>query len=97
MMMKVEIPTQAGNKGVKEGVLSKTVMSFVEQFKPEAAYFTSESGDRLAFFVFDLKDTVSIPSAAEPFFSSLDARVTLLPTMNLEELKAGVERAAKRT
>ena len=35
MMMKVSIPVEAGNRGVTEGILPKTVMGFVEQMKPE--------------------------------------------------------------
>ena len=95
MMMKVSIPVESGNKGVKEGVLPKTVMGFVEQFKPEASYFTTDNGKRTAFFVFDLKDPTMIPSAAEPFFQNLHAAVDWAPVMNLEDMKMGVERAMK--
>jgi hypothetical protein len=95
MMMKVSIPVEAGNRGVKEGNLPKTVMGFVEQHKPEAAYFTAEDGKRTAFFVFDLKDPTMIPSVAEPFFMNLNASIELSPTMNLDEMKVGVEKAAK--
>jgi hypothetical protein len=34
MMMKVSMPVEAGNKGVKEGILPKTVMRFVEEMEP---------------------------------------------------------------
>lgn len=95
MMMKVSIPVEAGNKGVKEGGLPKTVMGFVEQFKPEASYFTAEAGKRTAFFVFDLKDPTMIPTAAEPFFMNLNASIELSPVMNLDDMKAGVEKAMK--
>jgi hypothetical protein len=95
MMMKVTIPVEAGNKGVKEGILPKTVMAFVEQAKPEASYFTAENGKRTAFFVFDLKDPSMIPSIAEPFFMNLNASIELSPAMNLEDMKAGVEKAMK--
>ena len=71
MMMKVSIPVEAGNRGVKEGILPKTVMGFVEQMKPEACYFTPEGGKRTAFFFFDLTDPTMIPTAAEPFFMKL--------------------------
>lgn len=96
MMMKVSIPVEAGNKGVKEGILPKTVMGFVDQFKPEAAHFTAESGNRTAHFVFDLKDPTMIPSIAEPFFMNLNAKIDFMPAMNLEEMKAGVEKSMKR-
>lgn len=96
MMMKVSIPVQSGNKTIKEGVLPKTVMQFVEQYKPEGAWFTAQNGLRTAFFVFDMKNTNDIPSIAEPFFMNLDATIELSPAMNLEEMKSGVERAMKQ-
>ena len=96
MMLKVAIPVEAGNKGVSEGLLPKTVMGFVEAHKPEACYFVAEDGLRTAFFFFDLKDPASIPSAVEPFFMNLHAAVTCTPAMNLEDMKAGVARAMKK-
>jgi hypothetical protein len=96
MMMKVSIPVEAGNKGILEGILPKTVMEFVGQAKPEAAYFVAEKGNRTAIFVFDLKDPSTIPSVAEPFFVNLKAAVEFTPAMNLEDMKAGVERAVKQ-
>jgi hypothetical protein len=95
MMMKVSIPVEQGNRGVKEGELAKTVMSFVDQMKPEAVYFVGENGMRTAYFVFDLKDPASIPSASEPFFMGLNASIALMPAMNLEDMKTGVARAMK--
>ena len=95
MMMKVLIPVEAGNKGVKEGILPKTVMGFVEQMKPEACYFGLEGGIRTAFFFFDLKDPTMIPTAAEPFFMNLNATMEMSPVMNLDDMRAGVEKAMK--
>lgn len=96
MMMKVAIPVEAGNRGVKEGMLPKTVVGFMEQMKPEAAYFTTENGKRTAFFVFDLKDPTMIPSIAEPFFMNLNAAIDCMPVMNFEDMKTGVEKAMKQ-
>src|SRR4051812_29824486 len=95
-MMKVSIPVESGNKGVKEGLLPKTVQEFVDKVKPEACYFGAESGNRTAYLVFDLKDPTMIPSIAEPFFMALNASIDLIPVMNLEDMKAGVEKAMKR-
>ena len=61
VMMKASIPVEAGNKSLKDGSLPKTMMAFVEQMKPEAAYFVAENGKRTAIFFFDLKDPSSIP------------------------------------
>ena len=95
MMMKVSIPVEAGNKGVSEGLLPKTVMAFAEQHKPEACYFNAEGGKRTATFVFDLSDASMIPTIAEPFFMNLNAAIELTPVMNLADMKAGVEKAMK--
>lgn len=96
MMMKVSIPAETGNKAIKDGSLPKTIMAFVEQYKPEGSYFIAQDGLRTGYFFFDLKDTVSIPSVAEPFFMALGANIELVPAMNLEDMKAGVERAMRR-
>jgi hypothetical protein len=97
MMMKVSIPVEAGNRGIEEGILPKTVMEFVEKMKPEACYFTPEGGKRTAFFFFDLADPTMLPSAVEPFFMNLNAGIKLSPAMNLDDMKAGVAKAMKRT
>ena len=96
MMMKVSFPVEAGNKGVKEGLLPKTVTEFVEQMKPEACYFGPEGGKRTAFFFFDLKDPTMIPTVAEAFFMNLNAAIEMSPVMNLDEMRVGVEKAMKR-
>ena len=94
-MMKVHVPTIAGNKSIKGGTLPKVMMQFIEQYRPEGAWFTAEKGERTAFFVFDLKNANDIPSICEPFFMHLDARIELAPAMNVEDMKTGVERAMK--
>ena len=96
VMMKVSIPVEAGNKGVKDGSLPKTVVEFVERVKPEACYFGPQNGKRTAFFFFDLTDPTLIPLSAEPFFTNLNADIELTPVMNLDDMKAGVEKARTR-
>jgi hypothetical protein len=93
MMLKVSMPVEAGNRGVKEGILPKTVMRFVEQMNPEASYFFPEGGLRTALFFFDLENPEMIPTVVEPFFTHLNASITLTPAMNLEDMKAGVQKA----
>ena len=95
MMMKVSIPVEAGNKSIADGTLPKTVMGFMEKFKPEAAYFVAEGGRRTGIFFFDLADPTDIPSAAEQFFANLNASIELTPAMNAADMKVGVEKAMK--
>lgn len=95
MFMKVSMPVEAGNKGIKEGTLPQTMMRFVEQMKPEGSYFIAENGQRTGMFFFDLEDPTLIPTIAEPFFMNLNASITLTPAMDLEDMKAGVAKAMK--
>jgi hypothetical protein len=92
-MLKVVFPASAGNKVIKDGSLPKLVEAFVKKFKPEAAYFFPSNGKRTMLFVFEMPDATHIPSVAEPFFSGLEADLSLTPVMNLEDLKAGLKKA----
>jgi hypothetical protein len=94
-MLKVRFPVEASNKAVKDGTLEKTFGKMLEQLKPEAAYFFPDGGQRSALFVFDLKEPSDIVLAAEPFFSAMEAEVSLVPVMNGDDLKAGLAKLKK--
>lgn len=93
MLMKVQIPTGAGNDAIRDGSLPQIVGKALEALKAEAAYFTSEEGMRTALIFFDMTDSSEIPPAAEPFFMAMDARITFAPVMNADEMRAGVGKA----
>jgi hypothetical protein len=93
MLMKVQIPTEAGNDAIKAGSLPEIVGKALEAMKAEAAYFTSEDGMRTALIFFDMVDSSDIPPAAEPFFMGLRAKITFAPVMNADEMRAGVGKA----
>jgi hypothetical protein len=93
MMMKVQMPTGPGNDAIKDGSLPQIMASSLEALHAEAAYFTADDGMRTALIFFEMNDSSDIPPAAEPMFMGLDARITLSPVMNAEEMQAGVEKA----
>jgi hypothetical protein len=92
-LMKVQIPTGAGNKAIKDGSLPQIMGRALEALNAEAAYFTAEEGMRTALIIFDMTDSSEIPPAAEPFFMGFDAKITLAPVMNADEMRAGVGNA----
>lgn len=94
-LITVRIGAEAGNRAIKDGTLPKVIEAFMRDHKPEAAYFTTEQGERGALFVIDLSDPSAIPVIAEPFFMGFDARVTFRPVMNADELRAGLQRAVR--
>lgn len=95
MMMRIVIPTEAGNRAIKDGSLGRVIQATMERIRPEAAFFAAEDGNRTAYLFFDLKDPSEMPSIAEPIFMGLDAKVELFPVMNPEELKVGLEKLGR--
>jgi hypothetical protein len=90
MLLKVNIPTDAGNEAIKTGVLQTRLKQILDDLRPEAAYFAEEDGQRTGYIFFDMAEPSELPKVAEPFFLAFNARLTVRPAMNLDDLaKAG--------
>jgi hypothetical protein len=87
MLLRVSIPVEAGNAAVKDGTLGSTIERILADLKPEAAYFfADDSGQRSGSIVFDMQDASQIPAVAEPWFLAFNAKVSLRPIMNPQDL-----------
>jgi hypothetical protein len=95
MLLRATFPVEASNAAIKDGTLPATLETMFERLKPEAAYFFAQDGKRGGIFVFDMKDPSDIPAIAEPLFMRLNASLELCPVMNRDDLRAGLEKAAK--
>jgi len=99
MLLRAIIPNEPANTLIRNGTFQRTVKKILDDLKPEAAYFVAtDNGERCAVVVFDMKESSELPKVAEPFFLALNARVTVRPTMNPQDLAAagpGFERAIK--
>ena len=95
MMLKVSMPTEASNAAFKDGSLGRALEGARERLKPEAAYFFPEDGKRTALYVFDMQNEAQIPVVLEPLFHALNANISLIPVMNADDVKKGIEQAAK--
>jgi hypothetical protein len=91
MLLRVSIPVEAGNAAAKDGTLGSTVERIIADLKPEGSYFyADDDGQRAGSIVFDMKDPSQIPAVVEPWFLAFNARVSLRPIMNPQDLaKAG--------
>lgn len=90
MLLKATIPVDAGNAAVSNGTLGTTIQKILAELKPEAAYFTEDAGERTGWIFFDMKDSSQLPAVAEPWFLAFNAKVTLRPAMNPQDLAAGL-------
>lgn len=87
MLLRVSIPVEIGNAAAKAGTLGSIVEQIVADLKPEAAYFLADDdGQRSCSIVFDMKDTSQIPAIAEPWFLAFNAKISLRPVMNPQDL-----------
>ena len=90
-LLKVSMDVEKANRALNDGSMQKVMNSVMDRIRPEAAYFTTESGKRTALIIFDLSDSSQIPSIAEPFFSTFGAEIDFRPVMNREELTRGLQ------
>ena len=87
MLLRVSIPVETGNAAAKAGTLGSTVEKILADLKPEAAYFfPDDNGQRSGSIVFDMKDSSQIPAIAEPWFLAFNAKISLRPVMNPQDL-----------
>ena len=87
MLMKVEIPTEAGNAGFKKGSFVQAIQETLNRTRAEAAYFTTVNGCRGGYIIFDLDDVAKIPQMAEPLFLALGAKIEFTPCFTPEGLQ----------
>ncbi|MDX3532186.1 hypothetical protein P1P75_38790 [Streptomyces sp. ID05-39B] len=95
VLLKARMDTEKGNEAIHNGTLPKLIQEFVEQTKPEAAYFSSDQGKRTAYLVFDMQDSSQMPVISEPFFQNLGAEITYTPVMNLDDVQKGLSQLGR--
>ena len=96
MLLKAVLDTEAANEVFRSGAASEALDRIREALQPEALYGFVEDGERAFFAVFDLADPSQIPVISEPLFQRANVKITLTPCMTLEDVKKGVEEAARR-
>jgi hypothetical protein len=89
MLLRVHIPVETGNLAAQNGSLGSTIERILADLKPEAAYFSEDEGERTGYIFFDMKDSSQLTAVAEPWFLAFNARLTVRPAMNPQDLAAG--------
>lgn len=82
---------KATNLAIKTDRLAPLFQKISDIIRPETSVYYSEHGNRAALFLFDMKESSMLSEIAEPFITELNAKVEIIPVMNIEELKIGLE------
>ncbi len=90
-IVRAKIPTEAGNKMVKDPKFIQNLEGYINKVKPEASYFFEADGNRVSVFVVNMDSVDMIPIIAEPLFQEMGANVEFHPVMSLDDLKKGVQ------
>ncbi|MGP4029536.1 DUF3303 family protein [Actinomadura sp. 3N407] len=90
VMLRAKLDTQTSNEVLKDGRLAEIVESLLQRLNPEAAYFGPTEGGRSCTIVFDMQESSSLPTIAEPLFQELGAKIEIQPVMNLEDMRKGL-------
>ena len=96
MMLKFMLPVEKGNQAFNDGSLGKTLEALMSKLKPEAAYFAPLDGKRSGMIFFDLADPSQLVEFGEPLFLNLNAEVEIVPVMNEDDLRKGLQKASQQ-
>lgn len=89
-IIRASVPTEAGNRMMKDPNGFKQIESYIQSVKPEASYFFEAGGDRTMVFIVNMDRTDQMAVIAEPLFM-IGAKVEFHPVMLLEDLKRAGE------
>ncbi|MFI0410771.1 DUF3303 family protein [Actinomadura sp. 3N508] len=78
------------NEALASGRLPEVMESLMAKLNPEAAYFGPSQGGRSCTIVFDMQDSSTLPTIAEPLFQELGARIEIQPVMNADDMRKGI-------
>jgi hypothetical protein len=92
-LVRAQMPTEAGNKAVKNPKFLQDIEDFIKKVNAEAVYFFEAGGDRTMAFIVNMESADMIPGIAEPLFQEMGAKVEFHPVMLLDDLKKALGRS----
>ena len=90
LMLKFTIPVEKGNEAAADGTIGPAIEELIEKVQPEAAYFMVEEGKRAGIVIFQESDQARMTMINEPLFAKLNASITTIPVLTLDDLKKGL-------
>jgi hypothetical protein len=90
-LIRTRIPTEPGNKMVQDPDFLRKLEDYINKVKPEASYFMPIEGQRSAAFIVNANSNDQLPAMVEPLFQWMGANVDVIPVMNFDDLKKGLQ------
>ena len=90
-LIRARTPTDSGNKMIQDPDFLKKLEEYINKVKPEAAYFMPIDGQRAGAFIVNVERNDQLPSMVEPLFQWWGANVDVIPVMNFDDLKKGLQ------
>ncbi len=86
MLVEFTFPSAVGNEVVRSGKVGKVFEQLGEEFHPEAMYMFPRDGERAGLMVIETDDPGFDAQIGERLWFGLNAKVTVTPCMNGEDL-----------
>jgi hypothetical protein len=90
-LIRTRIPTNAGNKVLQDPNFLTKLEEYINKVKPEASYFMPIEGQRSCAFIVNAESNDQLPAMVEPLFQWMGANVDVIPVMNFDDLKRGLQ------
>ncbi|MEP1575865.1 hypothetical protein [Roseibium album] len=91
LMMTFKIPTEAGNKAGARHTIGAAIEKLIADTGAQDAYFYMKDGMRAGTIYFEETDQANLTRFNEPLMESLGAQIDIMPVLNLEDLKRGLQ------
>jgi len=95
VLVQFTFPVAVGNDAVRSGKVETFFKNLAEDLKPEAMYFFPMNGDRAGFMVINTDNPAVGVAVGERFWFGIQAKVTITPCMNGEDLAKGLAEMPK--
>ena len=92
VMLKFTLPTtEEMNASIRDGSIGQKMESILGKLQPEAAYFGPTDGKRGGYLFFNMEENSESVTKLEPLWLELGATVEVVPVMNADDLRAGLQ------
>jgi hypothetical protein len=96
MLLTAVLDTESANEVFRSGAAAEALDRIQEALQPEALTLSLRTESARSLPSSTWRDPSEIPVISEPLYQRANVKLTLTPRMTLEDMKKGIEEAARR-